>query len=214
MISDKVTNVDINSDMVDSERNGPMRKSKNRDTILKIKEKLSEDDNRSGNSTDMEESIPTKQPRKRKKVGNTVEQVRDEATRMKKTYRATMQRKMRMQRQKCVEERPAQIGDCVKLSLDKRDIPHSRGLLGVVCNVARGGGIQVVTLELFHVVGKYTMCQWTSTVLLRWRQLRRWCQQNFKKYVRQSFVVSSNRIYQNKLRWQRLTKRSITVRPL
>jgi hypothetical protein len=31
---------------------------------------------------------------------------------------------MRMQRQKCVEERSAQIGDCVKLSFDKRDIPH------------------------------------------------------------------------------------------
>jgi hypothetical protein len=93
MTCDKVTKVEINSDMVDSERNGPMRKSKNRDTILKIKEKLSEDDNRSGNSTDMEESIPTKQPRKRKKAGNTVEQVRDEAIRMKTTHRATCREK-------------------------------------------------------------------------------------------------------------------------
>jgi hypothetical protein len=145
MKCDKVTKVDTNIDMVDSGRNGPMRKSKNLDKILKIEEKLSDDDNGSDNTTDIEESIPTKQPKKRKKVANTAEQVRDEAIRMKTTYRATMQRKMRMQRQKCVEERSAQLGDCVKMSLDKRDIPHARGLLGVVCNVARGGGIQVVT---------------------------------------------------------------------
>jgi hypothetical protein len=162
--------------MVDSGSNGAMRKSKNLDKMLKRGE-TSDDDNGSGNTTDMEESVPTKQPKKRKKVANTVEQVRDEAIRMKATYRDTMLRKMRMQRQKCVEERSAQIGDCVKMSLDKRDISHARRLLGVVCNVGRGDGIQVVTRAgVIHVVGKYTMCHWTSTVLLRWKQLRRWCQ--------------------------------------
>jgi uncharacterized protein (DUF849 family) len=101
----------------------------------------------------------------RKRLRNTVEEVREEAIQVKTTFRASMQRKMRMHREQYVEERSAYVGDCVNMALDKRDIPHARGLLGAVCNVSRGGGVQVVTRAgLFHMVGKCSMFQWTSTV--------------------------------------------------
>jgi hypothetical protein len=39
----------------------------------------------------------------------------------------------------------AKIGDCLNIQIDKRDVPHARGLLGIVFNVGEGGGAEVVT---------------------------------------------------------------------
>jgi hypothetical protein len=58
-----------------------------------------------------------------------------------------MRRKMINQRVNDVIKRSAKVGDCIRMELDKRDIPHARALLGVVFKVGRGGGVQVVTSD-------------------------------------------------------------------
>jgi hypothetical protein len=88
------------------------------------------------------DNIPSKHPKEkppvvisrdleqRTPVGNTVEEIRQDAVSKKTAFRATMQRKMRLERQKYVEERSACVGDCINMIVDKR-ISHARGLLEV-----------------------------------------------------------------------------------
>jgi hypothetical protein len=53
---------------------------------------------------------------------------------------------MRLERQKYMEERSTCVGDGINKAVDKCDMLRTRGLLGVVFNVGKGGGVEVVTL--------------------------------------------------------------------
>jgi len=75
----------------------------------------------------------------------TVDDVRKDAIMVRSAFRSQQRRRMRKQRENDVTARCANVGDCVNMELDKRDIPHARGLVGVVFNVGNGGGAQVVT---------------------------------------------------------------------
>jgi hypothetical protein len=75
----------------------------------------------------------------------TVDEVRETAVTVRTAFRSEQATKMRKQRETDVIQRSAVVGDCVVMEMDKRDVPHARGLLGVVFGVGSGGGALVVT---------------------------------------------------------------------
>jgi hypothetical protein len=76
---------------------------------------------------------------------SNVEKERQEAIEVRSKFRKEQRGKMRKQREKDIEKRSAKVGDYVVLEVDKRDIPHARGIPGVVFQVGKGGGSRVVT---------------------------------------------------------------------
>jgi hypothetical protein len=76
-----------------------------------------------------------------------IDQNRKDALAKKSEFRQLMEGKMISMREKDLIQRSAKVGDCVKMKLDKREVPHAKALLGVAYNVGKGGGAQVVTTD-------------------------------------------------------------------
>ena len=76
-----------------------------------------------------------------------IDQNRKDALAKKTEFRQLMEGKMISMRDKDLIQRSAKVGDCVKMKLDKREVPHAKALLGVAYNVGKGGGAQVVTTD-------------------------------------------------------------------
>jgi hypothetical protein len=90
-----------------------------RTTVGNMVEEIRQDNIESKNPKEKPEVIVSRYLKQRTPSGNTIEEVRQDAVSKKTAFRATMHRKMRLERQKYVKERSAYVGDCINMTVDK-----------------------------------------------------------------------------------------------
>jgi hypothetical protein len=74
-----------------------------------------------------------------------VQESRNKAVAKRKLFRRYQQDKMLKQRKQEERTRCPEIGSVVVMEMDKRDVTHARGLVGIVVSIGRGAGIEVLT---------------------------------------------------------------------
>jgi hypothetical protein len=79
------------------------------------------------------------------------------------------------------------------MAMDERDISHATGLLGVVFNVGKGGGVEVVTRAgiITSHGGKAFYLPIDRYEVVKEESLTQWCHKNFDYFVRQFVVANS-----------------------
>jgi hypothetical protein len=78
-------------------------------------------------------------------LSDIVDERRKNAVAAKHVFREYQRRKMIRHRKGQVSEIAVNVGSVVVIRLDGRDVAHARGLVGVVFDIGKGAGIQVVT---------------------------------------------------------------------